>query len=153
VQYLKAMYEYNFKFAEETLRALRTVPEKKFLTEKISGWGSLRDTTLHLISTEDYWLNKVIKGKSFEKYRLEDYPDIDSLERKWREIMEEFRGFVNTLTPATLRQIRTVVWDKEYTLVMETILQHVYTHTVHHRGQIVAGIRLTGGQPPYVDVF
>jgi uncharacterized damage-inducible protein DinB len=36
---------------------------------------------------------------------------------------------------------------------LERIFQHLYTHTVHTRGQIVAAIRTLGGDVPCVDII
>ena len=151
--YLPVLFDYNAKFAEETLKALRTVPHEKFLTEKISGHGSLRDTMVHIIQTEDYWLHKVICGEQFTRYNVADFANIDSLEKQWRRVHEEYRQLLASLTADALQEKRKVTWDKEYEFALETVLQHVYTHTVHHRGQVIAGIRLLGGEPPYVDII
>jgi uncharacterized damage-inducible protein DinB len=153
MQYLKELFGYNVKFADEIIKALRKIDQERFIGEKISAWGPLRNLVMHLIEVEDYWINKVIQNKEFRPYDFEDYIDIETIEKRWKEIDGEIILFLEGLTPEMLKGERTVKWDKEYSYKLERILQHLYTHTVHTRGQIVGGIRALGGDVPCVDII
>jgi uncharacterized damage-inducible protein DinB len=153
MQYLKDLFEYNAKFADEVVKSLRTIDHDRFLIENVSAWGSLRNLVMHLVEVEDYWINKIIQKKEFKQYDFEEYDSIDMIEKKWKEIDGETTLFINNLTAEMLKREYTVKWDKEYSYPLERILQHLYTHTVHTRGQIVACIRILGGKIPYVDII
>src|SRR5512142_1177692 len=144
MQYLKDLFGYNIKFADEVIRALKKIDREQFIDAKLSSWGSLRNLVMHLIEAEDFWINKVIQNKDFHPYDFDDYTDLDLIEKRWKEIDGDIILFLNDLTPEKLNTERTVKWDKEYVFPLERILQHLYTHTVHTRGQIVSGIRALG---------
>lgn len=153
MNYLKELFGYNAKFADEVIRALKTVDSKKFIDQKVGAWGSLRDLMVHTIEAEDYWINKIIQGKEFTQYEFDDFNDYDDIEEKWKEIEADILIYLERLTPDELKKEIKVKWDKEYIFPIEKILQHIYTHTVHHRGQIVSGINLLGGKAPGVDII
>jgi uncharacterized damage-inducible protein DinB len=153
MQYLKVLFAYNAKFAEDIIMAMRTLDQKRFVEEKVSSWGSLRNLVMHLIEVEDYWINKVITSGDFQPYDFEKFTDLNSIEKRWKKIDTDIIRFLENLTPAELNTERAVKWDKEYSYPLERILQHLYTHTVHTRGQVVAGIRALSGDVPCVDII
>jgi uncharacterized damage-inducible protein DinB len=153
MEYLGQLFAYNTKFADEIIEALRTVDRTRFVDEKVSAWGSLRDLVMHLIEVEDYWVNKIVQGKPFTQYDFKDFNDVDTIRDKWHEVDREVLRFVESLSVEDLNREYTVMWDKEYKFPLERIFQHLYTHTVHTRGQVVAGIRALDGKVPYVDII
>jgi len=153
MEYLRHLFEYNARFADVIIDSLGTIDKSRFTDEKVSAWGSLRNLVMHLIEAEDYWINKIVQGKPFTPYDFNEYGDIESIRDKWREVDREISRFVGALNAAELKKDYTVKWDKKYTFPLEKILQHLYTHTVHTRGQVVAGIRALDGKIPYVDII
>ena len=153
MQYLKEMFSYNARFADEVIKSLETIEIDRFVDEKICSWGSLRNLVMHLIEGEDYWINKVILAKPFTQYDFDEYSELSVIEKRWKEIDADILLFIETLTSEKLQQARKVSWDKEYDYPLDRILLHLYTHTVHTRGQIVAGIRALGGKIPYVHII
>lgn len=153
MQYLVDLFGYNATAAEKVIRSLKTVDEQKFLNEKVSGIGSLRDLVVHIFGTEDYWVNGVIRKQEFERHKPQDFINFARIEKAWAKTTNDIRVLLDSLTPEMLAEQTTVTWDKEYSFSVEKILQHLYTHTVHHRGQAVASIRLLGGEPPEVDII
>jgi uncharacterized damage-inducible protein DinB len=153
MQYLKELFAYNIKFADEVIRSLETIDSNKFVEQKVCSWGSLRNLVMHLIEAEDYWINKIVQGKPFTQYDFDDFNDLAAIEKRWKDINADILLFLETLTPEDLKSVRKVTWDKEYAYPLERILMHIYTHTVHTRGQIVAGIRLLDGKLPYVHII
>jgi uncharacterized damage-inducible protein DinB len=121
--------------------------------EKVSAWGSLRNLVMHLIEAEDYWINKIVQGKPFVPYDHDDFGDFDAIRDKWHAVDREVLRFVGSLNESDRERVITVRWDKEYSFPLERVLLHLYTHTVHHRGQIVAAISALGGKVPYVDII
>lgn len=153
MQYLKELFAYNVKFADEVIKSLETIETSKLIEEKVSSWGSLRNLVMHLIEAEDYWINKIVQGKPFTQYDFDDFSDLAAIEKRWKDIDADILLFLDTLNPADLKSERKVKWDQEYSYPLERILMHLYTHTVHTRGQIVAGIRILGGKSPYVHII
>jgi uncharacterized damage-inducible protein DinB len=153
MQYLSDLFRYNATAARKVTKSLKTVDERRFLSERVCGIGSLRDLLVHIVGVEDYWINGVIRKQDFKRYKPEDFTGRDEIEKAWMKTMDDIRTLVGGLTPEMLGEQRTVKWDREYSFPVEKVLQHLYTHTVHHRGQAVAAIRLLGGEAPEVDII
>lgn len=153
MQYIKDLFGHNFKTSDKIMTAIRTVDKGKFIEEKISGKGSLRDVVVHIFGAEDFWINGVILKKVYAHYKSHNFTELDQIEAAWRNTRDDIEGLLGQLTPDKLSESRTVKWEKEYNFTTEKILQHVYTHTVHHVGQVVAGIRILGGDAPQVDII
>lgn len=153
MQYLKELFNHNAEVAEKIMEAMRTVDRRKFIEHKIAGKGSLRDIIVHIFGAEDFWINGVIGKKVYAHHKGENFDDYDQIEKAWRKCIGDTRHLLERLTPEILDEERKVKWDREYSFPVEKILQHVYTHSVHHCGQAVAGIRLLGGEAPQVDII
>lgn len=153
MQYLMDLFGYNAGAAEKVMKSLKTVDEKQFRNERVSGTGSLRDLIVHIFVTEDYWVNCIIRGEDSKRYKAENFNDFAGVEEAWNKTQDDIRHLLDGLSPEMLAEQRTVEWDREYGFSVEKILQHLYTHTVHHRGQAVAAIRLLGGEVPEVDII
>jgi uncharacterized damage-inducible protein DinB len=153
MEYLRQLFAYNAHFADEIIDSLKTIDKSRFTEENVSAWGSLRNLVMHLIEAEDYWISKIIQGRPFTQYDFNEYVDIDTIHHRWLLVDGQIKQFVDSLSIGDLKKEYTVKWDKEYTYPLERILQHLYTHTVHTRGQVVAGIRALDGKVPYVDII
>lgn len=145
MDYLKDLFGYNAGFVDEIIRSLRAIDPTRLVDEKISAWVSLRNLVMRLIEVRDYWINKILQNKEFRSYDFEEFSSVDLIEKRWKEVEADIGLFLNSLNPDDLMNVKTVNWDKEYSFPIEKILRHLYTHTVHTRGQIVAAIRILAG--------
>jgi uncharacterized damage-inducible protein DinB len=108
MQYLKELFAYNAKFADEVIKSLENIEIEKLLEQKVSSWGSLRNLTMHLIEAEDYWINKIVQGKPFTQYDFDEFSDLATIEKRWKDIDADILLFLETLTPESLKEVRKV---------------------------------------------
>jgi DinB family len=92
--------------------------------------------------------------RPFGSWHEEDWPTVAALQAAKDRIREATRAYVRDLTEeqlnTTLRQ-RPVDWGGELRSPA-FILLHVITHTFHHKGQIVAMLRILGCPAPDTDL-
>jgi uncharacterized damage-inducible protein DinB len=121
----------------------------------ISGFGhpSIWKQLVHILTCEEGWVHD-LQNKAFAAWREEDCPTMAALEAAKDRIREATRTYVGALTEeqlnTTLTQ-RPVDWGGELRSP-GFILLHVITHAFHHKGQVVAMLRILGYPAPDTDL-
>jgi uncharacterized damage-inducible protein DinB len=108
-------------------------------------------TMAHIIGAERLWLAR-IEG---EPSPLPVWPefDLDGATRELEALDLPWDNLLDGLDAAALaREVRyTNSRGETFTNRLDDILQHVFLHSSHHRGQIAAAVRAAGGTPAYTD--
>lgn len=136
------------------LSHLAAVPEE-LLHKPIAGFGhpSIWKQFLHILTCEEGWVHD-LQDQPFPGWGEEDCPTIAALQAAKRRIQEETRTYVGGLTEelfnTTLAQ-HPADWGGELRSPA-FILLHVITHAFHHKGQIVAMLRIVGYPAPDTDL-
>jgi len=136
------------------LRHVATVPDE--LTHKpISGFGhpSIWNQLVHVLTCEEGWVHD-LQNKAFRVWREEDYPTMADLLAAKNRIREATRTYVGGLTEEQLNTAlaqRPADWGGELRSPA-FILLHVITHAFHHKGQVVAMLRILGYPAPDTDL-
>jgi uncharacterized damage-inducible protein DinB len=120
--------------------------------------GPTRERLHHLHCTHQAYL-QIMQGLPLEIPELGSFADLVSVGRWARQSYRELRAYCDMLDDARLRQPVEFPWAAQAAerlgsagpaTVGESILQ-LALHTAHHRGQVVASVRESGGDPPLVD--
>lgn len=136
------------------LRHVATVPDA--LTRKqITGFGhpSILKQLVHILTCEDGWLHD-LQNKSFAGWNEEDCPTIPALQGAKARIRGATQKYLGDLTEGQLNTVlatRPVDWGGELRSPAFIVL-HVITHAFHHKGQIVAMLRIVGHPAPDTDL-
>jgi uncharacterized damage-inducible protein DinB len=136
------------------LRHLELVPDD--LHHKlISGFGhpSIWKQLVHILTCEEGWVHD-LQNKPFPGWREEDCPTIEALVSTKKRIREATRSYVGSLTEQQLNTtltLRPIDWGGELRSPA-FILLHVITHAFHHKGQVVAMLRILGYPAPDTDL-
>jgi len=136
------------------LRHIATVPEE--LTYKpISGFGhpSIWKQLVHILTCEEGWVHD-LQNQSFTGWCEQDCPTIEALRTAKARIREATRTYLRDLSEAQLNTTltqRPVDWGGELRSPA-FILLHVITHTFHHKGQVVAMLRMLRYPAPDTDL-
>jgi uncharacterized damage-inducible protein DinB len=136
------------------LRHVATVPDKLH-HEPISGFGqpSIWKQLVHILTCEEGWVCD-LQNKTFAGWREEDCPTMPALLAARDRIREASRVYLGGLTEeqlnTTLKQ-RPIDWGGELRSPA-FIMLHVITHAFHHKGQIVAMLRILGYPAPDTDL-
>ncbi len=136
------------------LRHVATVPDEAW-HKPISGFGhvSVWKQLVHILTCEEGWVHD-LQNKSFAGWRAEDCPTMAALRASKDRIREATRTYVASLTEEQLNITipeRPADWGGELRSPA-FILLHVITHAFHHKGQIVAMLRILGYPAPDTDL-
>lgn len=135
------------------LRHVATVPDH-LLHETFSGFGheSVWKQLVHILTCEEGWIHD-LQNKAFDGW-YKDCATIQDLRVAKDRIREATQTYLGNLTEEQLNTIlvkRPAEWGGELRSPAFIIL-HVITHAFHHKGQIVAMLRILGYPAPDTDL-
>jgi uncharacterized damage-inducible protein DinB len=136
------------------LRHIETVPEGLH-HKPIPGFGhpSIWKQLVHILTCEEGWVHD-LQNQPFAGWLEEERPTIAALRTAKARIREATRTYLSDLDEAqlnkTLKQ-RPVDWGGELRSPA-FILLHVIAHAFHHKGQVVAMLRMIGYPAPDTDL-
>lgn len=136
------------------LRHIATVPDE--LTRKpIAGFGfpSVWKQLVHILTCEEGWIHD-LQNKPFDGWSEEECPTMPTLLLAKERIRDETRNYLGDLTEEQLNAVlarRPESWGGELRSPAFIVL-HVITHAFHHKGQIVAMLRILGYPAPDTDL-
>ena len=136
------------------LRHIAMVPDD-LQRKPISGFGhpSVWKQLVHILTCEEGWVHD-LQNEPFAGWTEEDCPTMATLKDAKERIREATRVYVGDLTELQLNttlEERPVDWGGELRSPA-FILLHVITHAFHHKGQIVAMLRILGYPAPDTDL-
>ena len=125
--------------------------------ERPGFFKTLRFTLNHLLIVDWYYIS-VLMGDTDALRRFdEDEPcfTYDELLHAQRASDDRLLGFCQTLEDRGLSKIISLPrqYDKIYDETVKSVLDHLFTHQIHHRGQIHTMILDAGIAPPQLDDF
>lgn len=125
------------------------------LRQPLSGFGfpSVWRQLAHILTVEEGWLSD-LQEKSFPGWFAEDCPTIEALRSQKSRIRDATRSYLDTIGEAQLNTVLTKRPEGWHGALRSPafILLHVITHTFHHKGQIVAMLRILGHPAPDTDL-
>jgi uncharacterized damage-inducible protein DinB len=107
----------------------------------------------HLLLAEKVWLQRILEGVDNTGFDFWAGKNVVFCEVLYEENRRKFGEFFTGLTEEKLAEITTYKNSKgdEYSNTIREVLNHVFFHSGHHRGQILTHIRAGGETPPYID--
>ena len=123
--------------------------------KQISGFGhaSIWKQLVHILTCEEGWVHD-LQNEEFAGWHEEDCPTMADLLAAKDRIRKATRTYVSDLPEEQLNTTlvkRPVDWGGELRSPA-FILLHVITHAFHHKGQVVAMLRIVGYPAPDTDL-
>ncbi len=125
------------------------------LREPLAGFGfpTIWKQLTHILTVEEGWIHD-LQDKTFNAWGEEDCPAITELLAAKSRLRDATRVYIDSLSEAELNTKlakRPQAWFGELRNPA-FILLHVITHTFHHKGQVVAMLRVLGHPAPDTDL-
>lgn len=140
---IKELFDYDTWANTRLFDAAGKLTHEEFTRDLKSSFPSVRDTLLHMISSEWVWLTRW-KGSSPAGAPKEwDTTTCAALRAIWSDIDKEARSMVQALDDAGLQRVLTYknTAGKEFSNPMWQILRHMVNHSSYHRGQVTTMLR------------
>lgn len=97
VDYIKALYDYNYWANERILNAVEGISEAQLNADMHNGMGTMRMTLVHMLSGEWIWRMRWQGDSPTSMLRQEDFPSLAAIQVRWREEEQKMRAFLATL--------------------------------------------------------
>ena len=150
---IEMLLEHNFSVREPLLDTLRKLDNDDFTRNLGMGKGSLRNTLIHLMNTDIFWINLICEEDT-PTLEAEEFQTVDDIARSWKRIEIEMREIIANQTDASLQHVKTVrIGDDTISFTIARAFLHMATHEGHHRGFIIGLLRQMGYDTPNVNML
>lgn len=155
VQDLETFYDYNYWANKKILPVISQLTTEEFTRSVAGGYGSIRNTMVHLLSTEWGWLSRCGGHQRGASLKADDYPTVEPLLKDWEKVEGYMREFLSTLEDGDIT--KNVEYhgkgSKKRSMPMGELLHHSIIHGAHHRGQVAVLLRELGYAPGSFDIL
>lgn len=150
---MRELFNYNYWARDCQLQACAALSEEQFSRGLSSSFSSVRDTLVHLLVTEQVWLERWQSRSSEPVPPPEEFSSLDAVSERWRGIEVEMRKYLASLEEETLAQPVSYMSQKgdRFTYELWRLMFHLINHQSYHRGQVATLLRQLNVQPPGVD--
>jgi uncharacterized damage-inducible protein DinB len=152
---IRTLYDYLFWAHERMMVPVAELSPEELTRDLGSGLHSVRDTLVHMMSSEWIWLSRWHGISPSTLLDAEAFPTVEALEDRWGRIRVELQRFLglvregDLLRPLLYRSIEGE--DVEIPLVFT--MEHLVHHCTYHRGQMAVLVRQLGKQPLPTDLI
>jgi uncharacterized damage-inducible protein DinB len=150
---LKEMFAHNYWARDRQLKVCSALSEEQFLRSLGNSFPSVRDTLVHLLAVEWFWLERWRGRSPRALLPVEEFSTLAAICERWQTVEQEMKEYLASLSQGDLEQPFTymgtqgITWS--YTLWRMFI--HLLEHQCYHRGQVTALLRQLGAEPLQVD--
>jgi len=163
LEHMRLLYAYNSWANARLLDQADKLTAEQLLASNPGGFGSVRDTLVHLMETEFFWSGLIWPGKAIDidwepyEFHATDYPDMATIRARWAAVESDLREYIDTLTPDgenSLEQI--IVWtdgdETRLTRALWLSMLDVFIHATQHRSEIAMALSRFGHSPGELDL-
>ena len=155
IQDLASRFDYGYWANGKLFAVIAQLTPEEFTRPVAGSYGSIRNTMVHVLSTEAGWLDRCGGPKRGPRLKPEDFPTIDTLMQAWKRVEANVREFLATLQDEDLA--RNAEYEnnrgEKRSMPLGELMQHTSNHGVHHRGQVALLLRLLGRAPGDFDAL
>ena len=148
------MFDYSYWANRKLFEVLSRLTPEQFTQAVAGSYGSIRNTLVHMMSTEWGWLERSGGPPRGQRLSATDFPTFASVTEQWKRIQGQVRQFLAALRDEDLdRVVEFVIADgPKQALTVGQMMHHAAVHGVHHRGQIALLLRSLGYVPGNFDI-
>ena len=151
---IEMLLEHNFASRLPLLEAVKQLSQDEFTKDLGVGRNSIRDILVHLVNTEIYWIDHVLRGIATEQIVSKDIADAENIREAWKSVETKTREFLRDQSERGLQHVRSVTWGNvTVSFTVAKALVHLATHETHHRGLVVGLLRQLGYKAPDVNMM
>jgi len=168
VKYLQRMARYNQWMNQKLYEKTQLLSSEEIAEDRGAFFSSIMGTLNHIYVADLFWLrrftalancNQSLSGiTKFDKPKnLRDilYNDIDKLANQRQKLDELILSFTNALNAENIKETikyRNMKGEK-HERDLGALLQHLFNHQTHHRGQVTTLLFQAGVDPEVTDLL
>jgi uncharacterized damage-inducible protein DinB len=152
---IRLLYDFNAWANNRTVDACAALAPEQFTRDLASSFRSVRDTLAHIYGAQWVWLERWHGRVPTALPSAADFPDLDTVRRRFVEIDRNLVDFAASLNADDLHrlvQYKTVAGAAQAQPLWQ-MLQHVANHSTYHRGQVTTLLRQLGAKATSTDLI
>jgi uncharacterized damage-inducible protein DinB len=137
------------------MRGAATVSTAEWKKDLGSSHGGVRGTLVHMLWAEWVWLQRFKRLPNPAKFDEGEFQDVTELSERWRQVNEHRQAWFRELGEGAADEVvpyRTMD-GREWAQPLGQLVQHTANHATHHRGQVVAMLRMLGAKGIVTDLL
>jgi uncharacterized damage-inducible protein DinB len=149
----RTLYDYNAWANARVLDASAHLTDEQFLGKIEGGYGSLRDTLVHIVDAEWMYLERWRGRSPNSVWDPNAFPSVSSIHEKWTSVAAETRAFVNDLDDASLERVVSYVntQGETWAYPLWQQMHHQVNHATQHRSEVAIQLTRYGHSPGWLD--
>lgn len=156
LEYIHALYDYNYWATERVLNAAGRLNPEQFFAPTDLSHGSLWGTLVHILGAEWIWRSRFAEGVSpTAVLSEEDFPTLEALRSRWQAEEKSMRDFLAGLKEEDLNQVihYKSTRGKPYANTLWQLLVHLANHGTQHRSEAAVLLTNYGASPGDLDLI
>lgn len=153
VELIQTLYHYSEWANQRILDTAARANAEQFLAEVGVSYSSLRDTLVHIMSSQWMWLMRWTGTSPRSRIEADGYPDLAAVRARWGEIEADTQQFLAALSPARLSGVinyLTIEGEPRAYPLWQLMLQQV-NHATQHRSEAAVMLTQFGHSPGDLD--
>lgn len=133
------LVQYNTSANHRVLVKALKLPEKKLFSKTSLSHRNIIATLIHILDTQWYWREGAQFGNlPIQELSADTFPTLTALRRRWDEEDKLLLNYVKNLSIDELNGNVAYKWPqaRPRTRPLWHILQPIFNHATHHRGEI-----------------
>jgi len=161
IEALRTSYDYNHWATGRILDVAAALTPEQLNAPGNAGHGSIRETLLHQVSTQQSWVSwwdgSLSLGEALA-YRLDPaaYPDLAALRAAWESVEAQTFRFLDGLTDEDTQRAyeAQLPWGlPPTTFILWQMMLHVANHGTQHRSEVAAMLTAHDHSPGNLDLL
>lgn len=151
----RLLYDFNSWANNRTLESCAALSTEQLTRDLGSSFKSVRDTLAHIYGAEWVWMERWHGRVPAGLPSAADFPDLDTLRRRFAEMDRNLVDYVASLTASDLTRVLTIKTSAGTTFSQPLweMLQHLANHGTYHRGQVATMLRQLGAKATGTDLI
>jgi uncharacterized damage-inducible protein DinB len=152
---LETFFDYSYWANTKVFEVVAKLTSEQFTQQVTGSYGSVRNTLVHMMSTEWGGLDRCGGTRRGPRLSATDFPTFTSVAKQWTRVETYLREFLASLEDEDLEKtVEFVIGDGPlHSMKLGQMLHHAAVHGVHHRGQIALLLRSLGYVPGDFDIL
>ena len=161
LELIRTLYDYDRWATERIFDTAANLRPEQLNAPGTAGHGSVRETLLHLVSTQrnwvSWWNGSMTADESMTSWPdPADYPDFDTVRAFWNDVQRKTSAFIDGLTEDDLTREynSTLPWTGQtVTFTLWQMMVHVANHGTQHRSEAAAMLTAFDHSPGFLDLI
>lgn len=150
---VQELYAYSAWANARVLDTAAQLPIESYLSHE--GYGSVRDTLVHIASAQWTWLQRWLGNSSVRPWDPTEFENVAALRERWSQVDAETANYIAALEPDDL--LRNIAYLNyvgetwEYPLWQQLV--HQVNHATQHRSEAALIMTQLGYSPGWLDLL